>query len=100
MPSFSLWSEVRLVEPKRITSGPEDIRAEEVREVGEHERGCVLVSHDTYLFWRKIKGAANADRLLPEIDRTMNSISSVQGLTLYRSDATAERAGGAAHLLK
>jgi hypothetical protein len=97
MPSFSLWSEVPMVEPKRITSGREDIREEEVREVREHEGGCVLVSPTTYLLWRELRGAMDADRLLPEIERTMNSISSVQDapdpftqardrhLTLYRS---------------
>jgi hypothetical protein len=55
MASFSLWSEVPMVEPKRIISGPEDIREEDVREVREHEGGCVLVSPNTYRFWREIR---------------------------------------------
>src|SRR5262249_50898143 len=101
MPSFSLWSEVQMVEPQRITSGPEDVREEEVREVREHEGGCVLVSLNTYLFWREKRGATDADPLLPEIEKTMNSISSVEDpftrgtgrhLTLYRSYATGDRA--------
>jgi hypothetical protein len=66
-----------MVELKRITSGPDDIRVEDVREVREHEGGCVLVSQSTDRFWREMGGATVADRLLPEIERTMNSISSV-----------------------
>jgi hypothetical protein len=122
MPSFSLWSEVPMVEPKRITSGPEDVREEEVRKVREHEGGCVLVSPNTYLFWREIRGDTNADRLLPEIEKTMNSISSVpdvdpllllgeivrtvnsfssvHNLTLYRSNSTGDQADATGHLLK
>jgi hypothetical protein len=100
MPSYSLWSMVPMAEPKWITSGPEDIREEEVREIREHEGGCVLVSQDTYLFWRKIKGSTDSDRLVSEIERTMNSISSVQELTLYRSYSTGERADATANLLK
>ena len=42
---FSLWSEAPMVKPKRISSGPEDIREGEVREVREHERGCVLAGN-------------------------------------------------------
>ena len=98
-----------MVEPKRITSGPEDVREEEVREVREHEGGCVLVSTNTYLFWREKRGATDADRLLPEIEKTMNSISSVEDpftrgtgrhLTLYRSYATGDRAAEIGHFLK
>ena len=100
MPSFSLWSEVPMVEPKRIASGPQDIREEEVREVREHEGGCVLVSQNTYLFWREMRVTTDADRLLPEIEKTMNSISSVEDLTLYRSYLVGERADATAHLLK
>jgi hypothetical protein len=98
MPSFSLWSEVPMVEPKRIASGPQDIREEEVREVREHEGGCVLVSEWTYQFlrefWLEISAATDSDRLLLEIEKTMSSISSVEDpftqgtgrhLTLYRS---------------
>jgi len=121
MPSFSLWSEVPMVEPKRITSGPEDVR-EEVREVREHEGGCVLVSPNTYLFWREIGRATDAGPLLPEIERTMNSISSVPDvdpllfgeeivrimnllssvhhLTLYRSYSTGDQADTTGHFLK
>jgi hypothetical protein len=109
MPSFSLWSEVPMVEPKRIISGPQDIREKDVREVREHEGGCVLVSQSTDQFWREMGGAAVADRLLPEIERTMNSISSVPDfevdglkggdLTLYRSYSTGG-AGATGHFLK
>jgi hypothetical protein len=108
MPSFSLWSEVQMVEPKRITAGPEDVREEEVREVREHAGGCVLVSEWTYQFWRAT-GATHADRLLPEIEKTMNSISSVEDpftrgtgrhLTLYRSYAMGDRADAIGHFLK
>ena len=88
-----------MVEPKRIASGPQDIREEEVREVREHEGGCVLVSPNTYLFWRK-QVATDADRLLPEIEKTMNSISSVEDLTLYRSYSTGDRANATAYLPK
>jgi len=109
MPSFSLWSKVPMVEPKRITSSPEDIREEEVRDVREREGGCVLVSEWTYQFWRQMRGVTDADRLLPEIERTMNSISSVddpftQGtgrhLILYRSYATGDRAEATGGFLK
>jgi hypothetical protein len=112
MPSFSLWSEVPMVELKRIISGPQDIREEDVREVREHEGGCVLVSQSTDLFWREMGGAMVADRLLPEIERTMNSISSVQDapdpftqdggghLTLYRSYSTGDRADATVDFLK
>jgi hypothetical protein len=112
MPSFSLWSEVPMVEPKRIISGPEDIREEEVRAVLEHEGGCVLVSQNTYEFWRMMKGATDEDRMLPEIERTMNSISSVRDaphpftagssghLTLYRSSSTGGGADAIGHFLK
>ena len=57
----------------------------------------MLVSEWTYQFWRQIRGATEADRLLPEIERTMSSISSVEDpftqstgrhLTLYRSYAS------------
>jgi hypothetical protein len=92
MPSFSIWSEVPMVEPKRITSAPDDIREEEVREVREHEGGCVLVSQNTYLFWHEMRGSTETDRLLPQIDRMMNPISSVRNLTLYRSYAAGDRA--------
>jgi hypothetical protein len=100
MPSFSLWSKVPIVEPKRITSGPDDIREEEVREVREHEGGCVLVSQNTYLFWHEMRGPKDTDRLLPEIDRMMNPISSVQNLTLYRSYAPGDRAEATGHFSK
>jgi len=122
MPSFSLWSEVPMVEFRRIASGPEDVREEEVRELREHEGGCVLVSPNTYLFWREIRGATDADQLLPEIERTMNSISSVpdvdpllllgenvwamnrfssaHNLTLYRSYSPGEQAEATGHFLK
>jgi hypothetical protein len=109
MGSFSLWSEVPMIEPNRISSGPEDIREGEVREVGEHEGGCVLVSERTYQFWRDNKGATDADGLLPEIKRTMNSISSVQDpfnfvrsrhLTLYRSYSAGARADATGDSLK
>ena len=99
MPSFSLWSEVPMVEPKRMMAGPDDIREEEVREVREHEGGCVLVSEDTYLFWRKIGGVTGEDRLVPEIEKTMDSISSVQDLSLYRS-YSADEPYATAHILK
>ena len=71
-----------------------------MREVREHEGGCVLVSPSTYLFWRKFTGATQADSLLPEIEKTMSSISSVEDLTLYRSYLVGERADATAHLLK
>jgi len=112
MPSFSLWSEVPMVEPKRIISGAQDIREEDVREVREHEGACVLVSQSTDLFWREMGGALVADRLLPEIERTMNSISSVQDapdpftqdggghLTLYRSYSTGDRVDATVDFLK
>jgi hypothetical protein len=112
MASFSLWSEVPMVEPKRITLGREDIREEEVREVREHQGGCVLVSPTTYMLWREISGAMGADRLLPEIERTMNSISSVQDapdpftqasdrhLTLYRSHSIGDQADATGRFLK
>jgi hypothetical protein len=128
MPSFSLWSEVQMVEPKRITSGSE----EDVREVREHEGRCVLVSPNAYLFWSQLRDATNPDRLLPEIERTMNSISSVpdadprafvgldneelrmlpevkrivnsfssvHNLTLYRSYSTDDRTDATGHFLK
>jgi hypothetical protein len=100
MPSFSLWSDVPMVEPKWITSGPEDIREEEVREIREHEGGCVLVSPRTYQFWRKFTAATDADRLLPEIEKTMNSISSVPDLTLYRPYSTGDRVAATGDFLK
>jgi hypothetical protein len=100
MASFSFWSEVPMVEPKRITSGPEDIREEEVREIREYVGGCVLVSQNTYLFWSRQKGTTDTDRLLREIEKTMSLISSVQDLTLYRSHFVGARADATAHLLK
>jgi hypothetical protein len=83
-----------MVEPKWIIFRPTDIREVDVRELREREGGCVLVSQNTYQFWREMRVANDADQLLPEIERTMNSIWSVQTpattklrsgyLTLYR----------------
>jgi len=89
--SFSLWSGVPPVEQKRLNSWPflwpEDVLNNELPNLQQQSRGCVLVSRKVYQFFRAFSASSN-DAWLTEIQRTMTPIVAVQDITLYRFPKT------------
>ena len=87
--SFPLWSGVPPAEEKRFNSWPflwpDEVQKNVLPRLRQQSRGCVLVSHDTYDFFKQFAVSPGNDALLSEIQQTMRPITTVQDLTLYRS---------------
>lgn len=92
--SFSLWSGVPPVEEKRFNSWPflwpDEVRKNELPKLRQQNRGCVLVSRDSYRFFRQFAVSPGNDEVLSEVQRTMRPIFALQDLTLYRSSQRPE----------
>jgi hypothetical protein len=86
--SFSLWSGVPPFEGKRFNSWvflwPEDVEEHEMRDIRENSHSCILVSGNIYKFFRKLTISKGNDKLLTEIQQTMNPIAAVKDITIYR----------------
>jgi hypothetical protein len=86
--SFSLWSGVPPFEGKRFNSWvflwPEDVEEHEMRDIRENSHSCILVSGNIYKFFRELTISKGNDKLLTEIQQTMNPIAAVKDITIYR----------------
>jgi hypothetical protein len=83
--SFSLWSGVPPFEEKRWPFlWPDEVQKNELRKLRQQRQGCVLVSQNAYHFFKHIGGSQRNEPLLPEIQRTMTPVYTVQDVTLYR----------------
>ena len=87
--SFSLWSGVSPFEEKRINSWPflwpDEVQKNDLRKLRDQRQACVLVSQEAYRFFKHFGGSQrNGEQLLPEIQRTMRPIYTVQDVTLYK----------------
>jgi hypothetical protein len=91
--SFSLWSGVPPVEERRFNSWPflwpDEVQKKELPKLRQN-RGCVLVSRDMYRFFWGFAVSPGKSELLPEVQRTMRPIFSLQDLTLYRASQRPE----------
>ena len=86
--SYSLWSGVPPFEEKRINSWPflwpDEVKNNELSKLRQQPQACVLVSKTAYDFFKHFGSSRHRDELLPEIQRTMRPIYTVQDVTLYR----------------
>jgi hypothetical protein len=94
MYSFSLWSGVPSIEEQPISTWPflwpDKIQKNELHKLRQQGQGCVLVSSDTYQFFKKMAVSPGKDELLREVEQTIVPIFAIQALTLYQSSATPE----------
>jgi hypothetical protein len=94
MYSFSLWSGVPSIEEQPINTWPflwpDKIQKNELPKLRQQSQGCVLVSSDTYQFFKEMAVSPGNDELLREVEQTMVPIFAIQDLTLYQSSATPE----------
>jgi hypothetical protein len=87
MYSFSWWSGVPSIEKQPINTWPllwlDKIQKNELPKLWRQGQGFVLVSSDTYQFFKKMAVSPENDELLHEVRQTMVPIFAIQDLTLY-----------------
>ena len=86
--SISLWSGVPPAEEKRFNTWPflwpAEVENKELPDLRQSDRGCVLTSDSTYLFFKHFAVTKGNDELLSDVRNTMTPIASVQDFKIYQ----------------
>jgi hypothetical protein len=102
--SLSIWSGIPPFEQRRINSWPflwppED-QLKELSQLRDQPKGCVLISHDVYVFFKRLAVSPGNDELILEIQRTMRPIYKGPDATLYQFPPAGESVSGATPLAR